>query len=227
MILADVTATGDDNPLDAKSNDMSYRKEQLRRLQEEVIELEDLKTGISITDLGLNDFRMDLLNYVKEHGDLPNLPSGMHAVVPADPERGLPPGAIFALRNRNDGVNVNQQNRLHPYYLVYVAQDGEVIVNHADAKRLLDLARAACKDRSEPIPEVYHAFNKATKDGRRMDAYSALLAKGIRSMIELKEEKDIDSLFSGGKTSALLNTISGLDDFELIAFLVIQPTPES
>ena len=220
MIIADVTASGDDNPLDSRANDVAYRREQLRRLQEEVIELEDLKTGISITDLGLNDFRMDLLNYVKTHGDLASLPNGMHAVVPAAPERGLVPGAIFALRNRNDGVNINRQNRLHPYYLVYVAQDGTVVANHTEAKRLLDLARAACKERHEPIPEVYQAFNKATKDGRRMDAYSELLGKAIRSMVELKEEKDIDSLFSGGKTTALVNTINGLDDFELIAFIV-------
>lgn len=225
MIIADVTATGDDNPLDSKANDASYRREQLRRLQDEVIDLEDVKTGISITDLGLNDFRMDLLNYVKAHGDLTSLPNGMHAVVPAAPERGLPPGAVFALRNRNDGVNINQQNRLHPYYLVYVAQDGEILVNHTEPKRLLDLVRAACKERGEPVPEAFQPFNKATKDGRRMETYSGLLNTAIRSMIELKEEKDIDSLFSGGKTSALLNTITGLDDFELIAFLVVQSQP--
>jgi hypothetical protein len=227
MVIADVTASGDDNPLDARANDVAYRREQLRRLQEEVIELEDLKTGISITDLGLNDFRMDLVNYVKTHGDLGNLPNGMHAVVPASVERGLVPGVIFALRNRNDGVNVNRQNRLHPYYLVYVAQDGTVVANHTEAKRLLDLARAACKDKQEPIPEVYQAFNKATKDGRRMDAYSELLGKAIRSMVEIKEEKDIDSLFSGGKTTALLNTINGLDDFELIAFIVFYDASSS
>ncbi len=221
MIIADVTATGDDNPLDAKANDVAYRREQLRRLQEEVIELEDLKTGISITDLGLNDFRMDLVNYVKNHGDLDSLPNGMHAVVPAAPARGLVPGVIFALRNRNEGVNINQQNRLHPYYLVYVAQDGTVVVNHTEAKRLLDLARLACKDRHDPIPEAYQPFNRATQDGRRMDAYSELLGRAIRSMIELKEEKDVDSLFTGGRTTALVNTIKGLDDFELIAFLVV------
>lgn len=105
---------------------------------------------------------------------------------------------------------------------MYVAQDGNVVVHHTDAKRLLDLARAACKDRSDPIPEIYQPFNRATQDGRRMDAYSALLQKGIQSMIALKEEKDIDSLFAGGKTTSLLNTINGLGDFELIAFLVIQ-----
>lgn len=223
MVIADVTATGDDNPLDAKANDVAYRREQLRRLQEEVIELEDLKTGISITDLGLNDFRMDLVNYVKTHGDLGSVPNGMHAVVPAAPERGLVPGVIFSLRNRNEGVNINRQNRLHPYYLVYVAQDGTIIANHTEPKKLLDLARAACKERSEPIPEVYQPFNRSTNDGRRMDAYSALLQRAIQSMIALKEEKDIDSLFTGGKTTALLNTITGLGDFELIAFLVVQP----
>ena len=222
MVIADATATGDDNPLNHESNDLSYRKEQLRRLQEEVIEMEDLKTGVSITDLGLNDFRMDLLNYVKAHGALDSLPSGMHAVVPAAPDRGLPPGAIFALRNRNQGVNVNQQNRLHPYYLLYVASDGQVIVNHMEVKRLLDLVRTACKERSEPVPEAYQVFNRLTHDGRKMDAYSALLQKGIRSMVDLKEEKDIDSLFTGARTTALLNTVKGLEDFELVGFLVIQ-----
>ena len=222
MVIADATATGDDNPLNSESNDLSYRKEQLRRLQEEVIEMEDLKTGVSITDLGLNDFRMDLLDYVKAHGDLPGLPSGMHAVVPAAPDRGLPPGAIFALRNRNQGVNLNQQNRLHPYYLVYVGNDGQVIVNHMEVKRLLDLVRTACKHHREPVPEAYHVFNRLTQDGRKMDAYSALLRKGIRSMVDLKEEKDIDSLFTGTRTTALLNTVKGLEDFELVAFLVVQ-----
>jgi superfamily II DNA or RNA helicase len=227
MVIADVTATGDDNVLNSRSNDLSYRKEQLRRLQEEVIEMEELKTGVSITDLGLNDFRMDLLNYMKANGDLAGTPSGMHAVVPAAPERGLPPGIVFTLRNRHQGVNVNQQNRLHPYYLIYIGKDGcgkdaRVIVNHTEVKRLLDLVRTLCKGRSEPLPEVYRPFNIATADGRKMQPYSDLLAQAIRSMMDLKEEKDVDSLFTGPKTSALVNTISGLDDFELIAFLVVQ-----
>jgi len=222
MMIADVTATGDDNVLSAQANDVSYRKEQLRRLQEEVIELEDLKTGVSITDLGLNDFRMDLLNYVKAHGELSNVPNGMHAVVPARPEMGLRPGAIFTLRNRNSGVNLNQHNRLHPYYLVYINREGEVIHDHTEVKRLLDLVRTCCKGQDKPIVAVCQRFNQETADGRRMQPYSDLLGKSIRSMIEVKEEKDLDSLFSGGKTTALTDTISGLDDFELISFLVIQ-----
>nr|WP_321266029.1 SNF2-related protein [Alcaligenes faecalis] len=227
MMIADVTATGDDNVLSAQANDVSYRKEQLRRLQEEVIELEDLKTGVSITDLGLNDFRMDLLNYVKAHGELSNAPNGMHAVVPAKPEMGLPPGAIFTLRNRalsskTDGINLNQHNRLHPYYLVYISREGEVIHDHTEVKRLLDLVRSCCKGQDKPIVEACQRFNQETVEGRQMQTYSDLLGQSIRSMIDVKEEKDLDSLFSGGKTTALTNTISGLDDFELISFIVIQ-----
>src|ERR1019366_8221601 len=171
MVIADVTATGDDNVLDSKANDLSYRKEQLRRLHETVIEMKDLKTGVSITDLGLNDFRMDLLNYVKTNGDLDGVPTGMHAVVPAADDRGLPPGVIFALRNRQQSVNVNQHNRLHPYYLIYIDGNGGVVVNHTEVKRLLDLVRAACKGCSEPIPEAYRPFNHDTDDGRNMQAY--------------------------------------------------------
>ncbi|HEX05034.1 MAG TPA: ATP-dependent helicase, partial [Bacteroidetes bacterium] len=222
MIIADVTASGDDNVLTAKSSEVSYRKEQLRRLQDEVIELEDLKTGVSITDLGLNDFRMDLLNYVKTNGDLANVPNGMHAVVPSMPELGLHPGVIFALRNINQAVNINQQNRLHPYYLTYIANDGQVIANHTEVKPLLDLVRTSCKGQEEPIQNVCRLFNNRTDEGRDMKAYSDLLSSAIRSMIDVKEEGDIDSLFTGGKTTALVNAIAGLDDFELVAFFVVQ-----
>jgi hypothetical protein len=222
MMIADVTATGDDNVLTAKSSEIAYRKDQLKRMQEEVIELEDVKTGISITDLGLNDFRMDLLNYVKDHGDLENMPNGLHAVVPAQPELGLVPGAIFALRNIYDTVNVNQQNRLHPYYLVYISNDGDIIADHTEVKRLLDLIRTSCKGQSNPIQAVCRLFNEQTQDGRKMGQYSELLSQAIRSMIDVKEERDIDSLFSGGRTTALVHAIAGLDDFELIAFLVVQ-----
>jgi hypothetical protein len=222
MMIADVSATGDDNVLTAQSSELSYRKEQLRRLQDEVIELEDLKTGVSITDLGLNDFRMDLLNYVKIHGDLELAPKGMHAVVPAEPVLDIKPGVIFTLRNLNDSINVNLHNRLHPYYLVYIARDGEIITNHTEVKKLLDLVRTSCKGRSEPITEVCRLFNAQTGEGRDMKTYSELLSTSIRSMIDVKEEKDLDSLFTGGKTTALTGTISGLDDFELVAFLVVQ-----
>lgn len=222
MMIADVTASGDDNVITAQSSDLGYRREQLRRLQDEVIDLEDLKTGVSVTDLGLNDFRMDLLGYIKTHGDLELAPKGMHAVVPAQPELGLKPGVIFTLRNRNDSVNINQHNRLHPYYLIYISGDGQVIANHTEVKKLLDLARTSCKGRIKPITAVCRLFNEQTDEGRNMKVCSDLLNAAIRSMIDVKEEKDLDSLFSGGRTTALVNTVAGLDDFELIAFLVVQ-----
>jgi superfamily II DNA or RNA helicase len=222
MVITDLTATGDDNVLSSEANDTAYRKEQLRRLQEEVLDLEDVKTGVSITDLGLNDFRMDLLGYLKTNGDLASLPNGMHAVVPANAELDWLPGVIFVLRNRNHGVNVNQQNRLHPYYLIYLNHQGEVVINHMQVKALLDHVRAACKGQSTPIDQVCRIFNKITDDGKNMQRYSALLDNAIAAIIQVKEEKDIDSLFSSGKTTALTDKITGLDDFELINFIVVQ-----
>jgi len=222
MMIADVTATGDDNILTAKSSNIAYRKDQLRRLQDEVIELEDVKTGISITDLGLNDFRMDLLSYIKDNADMEKAPNGMHAVVPASIEKGLNPGVIFVLKNIHDGVNVNQQNRLHPYYLVYINNAGEVLIDHTEVKKLLDLIRTSCKGISEPIQSICRLFNERTDDGKEMEEYSSLLSKAIQSMIKVKEEKDIDSLFKSDHTSALEQVVAGLDKFELIAFLVIQ-----
>lgn len=222
MHIVDMVGTGEDNVLTAKSSNVAYRKEQLQKLQDEVIELEDVKTGISITDLGLNDFRMDLLNYIKENGDLSKVPNGIHAVVAPQPERGLRAGAIFAMRNVHDSVNLNQQNRLHPYYLVYISDDAEIIADHTEVKHLLDLVRSSCKGKTVPIKKLCDAFNAETRDGRQMGKYSSLLDEAIRSMIEVKEERDLDSLFSGGHTTALTHTIAGLDDFELIAFIVVR-----
>jgi SNF2 family DNA or RNA helicase len=222
MVIMDMTATGDDNVLYNESSDLEYRKLQLQRLQKEVVDLDDLNTGVSITDLGLNDFRMDLVQYVKENGELDTVPSGLHTVVPADEEKGIHPGVIFVLRNVNDELNPDQQNRLHPFYLVYMGEDGEVIANHLDVKKTLDYLRALCRGKSEPIMEACRSFNEETKDGKKMDKYSMLLEETIRSIVQVKEESDLDSLFSSGGTTALIDTIKGLEDFELISFVVIR-----
>ena len=222
MVIMDMTATGDDNVLDNESSDLEYRKQQLQRLQKEVVDLDDLNTGVSITDLGLNDFRMDLVKYVKENGELDTVPSGLHTVVPADEEKGIHPGVIFVLRNVNDELNPDQQNRLHPFYLVYMGEDGEVIANHLDVKKTLDYLRALCRGKSEPIMDACRSFNEETKDGKKMDKYSMLLEETIRSIVQVKEESDLDSLFSSGGTTALIDTIKGLEDFELISFVVIR-----
>ena len=221
MVIADLAGTADDNVLTLEDGDAAFRKEQLRKLQDEVIELEDVRTGVSITDLGLNDFRMDLLGYIKEYGDLAAAPKGLHAVVPADPTKGLKPGVIFALHNVNADENINRGNRLHPRYLVYLGEDGNVIADHTEAKHLLDLIRAGCRPYDQPLADVVRAFNAATGEGADMGRYSALLTDAIHSMIDITEERDIDSLFTGGGTTALTQTIAGLDDFELIAFIAV------
>ncbi len=225
MVIADLAGTADDNVLTMQSNDAEFRRDQLRKLQDEVIELEDVRTGVSITDLGLNDFRMDLLSYIKEYGDLANAPKGLHAVIPANPAKGLQPGALFAMRNINADDTINRGNRLHPYYLVYLGDDGTVIADHTEAKYLLDLSRAGCRPYDEPVADVTRIFNAATAEGAQMGEYSELLTAAIKSMVDVTEEHDIDSLFSSGGTTALTQTIAGLDDFELIAFIaVVDPT---
>ncbi|OBG82614.1 helicase [Mycobacterium sp. E802] len=221
MVIADLASTADDNVLTLEDSDAAFRKEQLRKLQDEVIELEDVRSGVSITDLGLNDFRMDLLGYLKEYGDLAAAPKGLHAVVPAVPDKGLRPGVLFALRNVKADANINRGNRLHPHYLVYLDNDGKVIADHTEAKHLLDLIRTGCRPHDEPVGAVTRAFNAATREGGEMSKYSELLTAAIRSMIEVTEERDIDSLFSDGATTALTQTIAGLDDFELIAFIAV------
>jgi hypothetical protein len=219
MVIADLAGTADDNVLTLEGSDAAFRKEQLRKLQDEVIELEDVRTGVSITDLGLNDFRMDLLGYLNEYGDLATSPKGLHAVVPAQPEKGLKPGALFALRNVNAGETINRGNRLHPHYLVYLDDCGSVIADHTEVKHLLDVIRAGCRPYDEPVSEVTRIFNEATREGAEMGKYSELLTAAIGSMIDVTDERDLDSLFSDGPTTALTQSISGLDDFELIAFL--------
>jgi hypothetical protein len=226
MVITDLTSTGDDNVLTAQANDVAYRKEQLKRLQEEVIDLEDVKGGVSITDLGLNEFRMDLLGYLKNHPDIRRLPHGLHTVVSAEPAKGLAPGVIFALRNRHHGVNIDRQNRLHPYYLIYIADDGSVAINHLQIKTLLDSIRAVCKGREITDDAACQRFNQKTRDGRDMSHYSELLDCAIHAMVAVKEQSDIDSLFSGGPTAALNNEIAGLEQFELINFIIIQNSDE-
>ena len=221
MKIVDMTATGDDNILSNEERaDLEYRKAQLRRLQEEVVDIEDMSSGISIMDLGLNEFRLDLLEYVKNHPDLDKTPFGLHAVARAAED--APAGVIYVLKNRSNSVNIDNQNRLHPFYMVYLSNDGEVVCDHLSPKKMLDKMRYLCKGKTEPIPELYRAFNKETRDGKDMRELSKLLGDAIASIIEVKEESDIDSFLSGGQVSFLADEIKGLDDFELICFLVVR-----
>lgn len=221
MKISVMTSTGDDDPINSEEKgDLEYRRQQLKRLQEEVVDIEEMSSGISIMDLGLNEFRLDLLEYMKHHHDVETTPHGMHAVVPARED--APAGAIFVLRNVNDSVNVDHRNRIHPFYMVYIGMDGEILCDYLNPKQMLDTIRLLCRGRTEPISDLCRKFNQETDDGRNMAEMSELLSEAVNSIIDVKEESDIDSLFKSGGTTALLSQISGLDDFELICFLVVK-----
>ncbi len=221
MKISVLTSTGDDDLINPEEKgDLEYRKQQLKRLQEEVVDIEDMSNGISIMDLGLNEFRLDLLEYIKIHDDLDKKPKGLHAVVPADADN--PEGVIFVLRNINNSINIDNQNRIHPFYMVYIGADGDIICDYLNLKKLLDTVRLLCRGKKEPVSSLCRKFNAETDDGRNMQEVSELLNDAINSIIDVKEESDIDSLFSAGGTSALMSQINGLDDFELICFLVVK-----
>lgn len=225
MKIVDMTATGDDNVLsDEERHDLEYRKAQLMRLQDEVVDIEEMSSGVSIMDLGLNEFRLDLIEYAKTHPELERTPLGLHAVAPASPD--CPPGVVFVLKNRNGGVDVDSRNRLHPFYMVYVDEAGGVVCDHLQPKKLLDVMRHVCRGRSEPVEALCRRFNEATDDGRDMARVSALLGDAIGSIVEVKDESDIDSLFRPGGTTALTSQVAGLDDFELVCFLVVKGAAE-
>ena len=216
-----MTSTGDDNLLSPEEQgDLEYRKAQLQRLQTEVVDLEDMGTGVSITDLGLNEFRMELMEYAKTHPELETSPGGISAVAAATPD--APAGVVFILKNVHNEVNIDNRNRLHPYYLVYLTEDGVTVHDHLSPKDTLDAMRQLCRGKDKPIEELYRAFNQETDDGRNMAVYSSLLEDAVLSILDAKEDSDLDSLFRAGGTSALLSQVSGLDDFQLVCFLVVR-----
>lgn len=223
MVLVDTTATADDNILAENQTELDYRATQLKKLQEGTLQdLEDVDGQITITDLGLNEFRMDMIQYIKTHGEPSNIPNGLYAVVPADEEKNVYKGTIFVLRNRNEGVNIEKQNRLHPYYLLYLKDNGEVIVDHTDPKHVLDILRTTCKHQIEPIKSLCTQMNKETNDGYKMDKYSKLLKDAVKAIVNQEEEDDLASIFKSGSNALFGQSVSGLDDFELITFVVVK-----
>ncbi len=215
-----LTSTGDDNVLDdSEKGDLEYRKNQLKRLKDEVVDIEEMQSGISIMDLGLNEFRVDLLDYTKVAGALDGTPYGLHAVVPSTSD--MPPGAIFILLNRVDNINPDKKNRLHPFYMVYMGTDGSVVCDHLNPKRLLDMMRYACKGKNEVYKDLCRRFNEETNDGRNMAAMSQLLSESINSIVDQKEQTELDDFLNGKDSFSTIKT-NGLDDFELVCFLVVR-----
>lgn len=221
MKISVMTATGDDNPLsEEEKGDLEYRKQQLQKLMDEVVDIEEMNSGISIMDLGLNEFRLDLLDYMKSDPDITHAPLGLHAVVEATDD--APEGVFYVLKNISNGVNIDQQNRLHPFYMVYISNDEEVLCSHLSPKKLLDQIRHLCKGNAEPLKALCRQFNKETRDGRKMDTYSRLLEASIASIIQVKEQQEIEDFFTAAEPVPMGYAIKGLDDFELICFLVVK-----
>jgi hypothetical protein len=181
-----------------------------------------MESWVSIMDLWLNDFRMDLVNYTKEKWPIDDVSNWMHAVCKSNPEKGIEQWVIFVLKNINNDINIENTNQLHPFYLVYIKENWNVLSNHLNVKNTLDILRSIAKWEDEPIKNVYDLFNEETSDWKHMDKYSDLLNQSIDSILNVKDETDIESLFTTWWTSALVNDIKWLNDFELIAFIIIK-----
>ena len=204
-------------------NDLEYRRKQLLKLQDAVIDLEDLSSGVSIADLTLTDFRIDLADYLRGHPDaLTAFPLGAYAVTTtADDE--IPPGMIFCLRA--EGPAATRQFEpgypLAPHYLVHVGEDGAVLLSFTQAKQVLDRLKLLSLGRDMPDAGACEQFDKATRRGEDMRSAQRLLAAAVASIVGQSEERAVASLFSPGGTHAIASEFAGINDFEVVAFLVV------
>lgn len=231
MVLLDVSATGEENIIDDSDSknqmrDLEYRKKQLKQLQEEVVDLEDISGGISITDLTMNDFKMDLMEYMKNHrNELEKAPLGMYAVTSRGNDiqgDNIKPGVIFTLKQINANKKSGESNSLYPYYMVYVYDDGTVKYSYIHTKRILDFYKKLCCNKDKVMNNVVELFNNETNNGKDMSKYSKLLEQAIENIIGKTEEKGIASLFSKGGTTIQKSFFKGIEDFELVSFIIIK-----
>lgn len=229
MVLLDVSATGEENVIEnnpsKEMKDLEYRKKQLKKLQNEVVDLEDISGAISITDLTFNDFKIELMEYMKtKRKTLDEAPNGMYAVTKIDESISdiVKPGVIFTLRQVKGKEQSKEQNPLFPYYMVYITDDGQVQLSFLHAKKILDYYKKLCSGKDEVLKELVEEFNKETNDGRNMKHYSDLLETSIENLIGKKQDIGVASLFSKGGTTMQRSLFDGIDDFELITFLVLK-----
>lgn len=232
MVLLDISATGEENIIEHQSgdqmNDLEYRRKQLLKLQDAVIDLEDLSSGVSIADLTLNDFRVDLAGFFKDHsGKLEDLPFGTFAVTSAQNsgESAIPSGIIFCLRAVGEAAlrALEPGYPLVPHYVVHVGDDGAVLLPFTQAKQVLDRLKRLCIGCDLPDAGACDRFDKMTKNGKDMSAAQDLLAKAVASIVGKKEERAVASLFTPGGTHAMKGEFQSINDFEVVAFLVVLP----
>lgn len=233
MVMVDVSSTGDDNPIanepvessEAIKNEIGYREKQLQRLKDEVVDLEDVSGGISITDLTFNDFKVELMEYLKGHKkELEEVPNGIYAIVEIDEEfrEDLKEGVIFLLKQTRGVADSKDQNPLTPYYLIYINEDGTIGFNYTSSKKIMDFYKKLCSGKREVFKELINEFNKETKDGTKMEKYSDLLKIAIEGILGKKEDVGKKSVFTKGGTSPVKRDTSGIEEFELITFLILK-----
>lgn len=229
MVLLDISATGEENVIEQDStgrmNDLEYRRKQLEQLQSTVVDLEDMSGGVSITDLTLNDFRMDLSAFMKEHlNELESAPTGLFAAATLDHAlklEGLPPGVVFCLKNVGKLVSNDDGYALAPYYLTYVSDDGQVALTFTQSKKALDVLKKHGHGKRSVDTEAVARMNAKTKNGRDMSHYRALLEKAVESVVGKSEEKGVESLFSRGGTNLTKDSFQGMEDFEVVSYMVV------
>lgn len=241
MVLLDISATGEENVIDENStemNDLEYRRKQLQQLKDAVVDLEDMAGGVSITDLTLNDFRMDLSDYMnKDHrknmARLEQAPYGLYSVVPLDEDLkndGITQGVVFCLKNIRQGkeaVQVDDNYPLAPYFLVYVSDDAVVELNFTQSKKVLDLLKRQAFIHSEVEEDCVELINTKTKNGRNLEHYQHLLAVAVDSIAGKSEEKGVESLFTKGGTVLTATSSQGIEDFSVVSYLMLVDTEEA
>ena len=220
MKISVLTSTADDNVLSSEEiEDNNYRRKQLERLRDEVVDLEEMNDGISIMDLGLEDYRIDLLKYLEEHPELEKVPKGLQAILPASNKESE--GVIFVLKNKDQVKGKNNQNQLHPYYILYINRNGELLLSPSESKKILEHLSSICRGQSKPLNHVVDKFNRQTKDGKEMVVYSELLQEAIDQLMEHDQISTMDALFNFGSVDLMNTSIEGMDDFELICFFIL------
>ena len=227
MALLDASATGEENVLESKApsemNDLMYRRRQLQQLKSDVLDLEDITGGISITDFAFDDFRVELQRYAKDHpGLLENSPCGLHAVtrIPNELRGSIEPGVVFCLKQNDDNRDPKDTNPTFPYYITYVSQSGTSMTKHTQPKPALDVMRACCAGEPEAIADLCREFNRETRDGENMEFYTDLLDKVVATISGVQQDKGIESLFSLGEVES--GTSLGFDDYSLVSFAVLR-----
>ena len=223
MVMLDMSATGEENIIEEKTtmNDLEYRKKQLKQLQDQVPDIEDINGNISITDLSFNDFKMDLVNYMKNHKELlEKAPTGMYAIAKSNIDEAVK-GVIFCLKQTNQNIKPSEYNTLNPYFFVYIKDNGEILLNFIQSKKILDIYKKVCSGKNELYPDLIKEFNEETSNAKDMSKFTDFLEKIVENIVGKEEEKGIESLFSFDKTT-LSKSVQNMDDFELISFLVIK-----